>query len=59
MERVRRLLFGHPLVKTIGLGLFGLLGNVLAGAYIFEIRYSTGQRARIADPFGCLRPCSS
>jgi hypothetical protein len=34
---LRRLLFDHPLVKTIGLGLFGVLGNVFAGAYIFEI----------------------
>lgn len=37
MERIRRLLFDHPLVKAVGLGLFGLLGNVLSGAYIFEI----------------------
>jgi hypothetical protein len=37
VERLKRLLFDHPLVKAIGLGLFGLLGNVLAGAYVFEI----------------------
>ena len=37
LERVRQFLFGHPLVKALGLGLFGILGNVLAGAYVFEI----------------------
>ncbi len=37
MERIRQVLFGHPLVKALGLGLFGILGNVLAGAYVFEI----------------------
>lgn len=37
MERIRQFLFGHPLVKALGLGLFGILGNVLAGAYVFEI----------------------
>jgi hypothetical protein len=36
-ERSRRLLFDNPFVKAAALGLFGLLGNVLAGAYIFEI----------------------
>lgn len=37
MERIRRLLFDHPLLKALGLGLLGLVGNVLSGAYIFEI----------------------
>ncbi|MDP4025943.1 hypothetical protein Q8W71_25245 [Methylobacterium sp. NEAU 140] len=37
MERIGRLLFDHPLMKAVGLGLFGLLGNILSGAYIFEI----------------------
>ncbi len=45
MERIRQVLFGHPLVKAISLGLFGILGNVLAGAYVFEItkQGATGQ----------------
>lgn len=37
MERIRQIFFGHPLAKALGLGLFGILGNVLAGAYVFEI----------------------
>ncbi len=37
MERIWQFLFGHPLAKALGLGLFGILGNVLAGAYVFEI----------------------
>lgn len=37
MERIWRLLFDHPLAKGIGLALFGILGNVLAGTYVFEI----------------------
>ena len=37
MERVLRFLFAHPLAKATGLGLFGILGNVLAGAYVFDI----------------------
>lgn len=37
MERIRQLLFNHPLLKALGLGLLGLVGNVLSGAYIFEI----------------------
>lgn len=39
------MLFGHPLVKALGLSLFGILGNVLAGAYVFEItkQGATGQ----------------
>ncbi|MCJ2134499.1 hypothetical protein MKK69_10610 [Methylobacterium sp. J-026] len=37
MERIRRLLFDHPLMKALGLGLLGLVGTVLSGAYIFEI----------------------
>jgi len=37
MKRLKNFLFGHPLAKAIGLGLFGILGNVLSGAYIFEI----------------------
>jgi hypothetical protein len=45
LERIRQVLFGHPLVKAISLGLFGILGNVLAGAYVFEItkQGATGQ----------------
>ncbi len=31
VERLRRFLFEHPLVKALLLGLFGLVGNVLAG----------------------------
>jgi hypothetical protein len=42
LERLRRLLFDHPLVKAVGLGLFGILGNVLSGAYIFEITETVG-----------------
>jgi hypothetical protein len=37
VERIRQVFFGHPLVKALCLGLFGILGNVLAGAYVFEI----------------------
>jgi hypothetical protein len=37
VERVLRFLFAHPLAKATGLGLFGILGNVLAGAYVFDI----------------------
>jgi len=37
LERILQVLFGHPLVKAFGLGLFSILGNVLAGAYVFEI----------------------
>lgn len=37
MERFWRVLFEHPLIKAVALGLFGILGNVLAGAYVFEI----------------------
>jgi hypothetical protein len=36
-QRVLRFLFAHPLAKATGLGLFGILGNVLAGAYVFDI----------------------
>ncbi len=45
MERIRQVLFGHPLVKALSLGFFGILGNVLAGAYVFEItkQGATGQ----------------
>jgi hypothetical protein len=37
VERLRRFLLEHPLVKALLLGLFGLVGNVLAGAYVFDI----------------------
>lgn len=37
LERFWRILFEHPLAKGIGLALFGILGNVLAGTYVFEI----------------------
>ena len=37
MERAWWRLFDHPLLKAIGLGLLGLVGNVLSGTYIFEI----------------------
>jgi len=36
-QRLRVFLFGHPLIKAIGIGLFGLVGNILAGAYVFDI----------------------
>ncbi len=37
MQRLRMFLFGHPLMKALGIGLFGLVGNVLAGAYVFDM----------------------
>ncbi len=37
MGRLWRALFEHPLIKAFGLGLLGILGNVFAGAYVFEI----------------------
>ena len=32
-----RFLFGHPFSKALGFGLLAITGNVLAGAYVFEI----------------------
>jgi hypothetical protein len=37
MRGMGRLLFGHPLVKTLVTSLFTILGGVLVGAYVFEI----------------------
>jgi hypothetical protein len=37
LGRLWRLLFEHPFAKGVGLALFGIVGNVLAGAYVFEI----------------------
>ncbi|WP_029314187.1 MULTISPECIES: hypothetical protein [Acidiphilium] len=36
-KRLAQFLFGNQLIKALVLGLFGVLGNVLAGAYVFEI----------------------
>ncbi|HTW70232.1 MAG TPA: hypothetical protein VME47_10120 [Acetobacteraceae bacterium] len=49
MERLRRLLFEHPLAKGIGLGLLGILGNVLAGAYVFDITRSDPKSGQFLD----------
>jgi hypothetical protein len=37
LGRVWSALFEHPLGKGFGVGLLAILGNVLAGAYVFEI----------------------
>lgn len=37
MKRFRQFFFEQPLVKALTLALFGIVGNVLAGAYVFEI----------------------
>ncbi len=49
MEQVRRFLFEHPLVKALALGLFGLVGNVLAGAYVFDITENDPQTGQFLD----------
>lgn len=36
MEWFRRFLFGNPLVQALGLGLLGILANILSGAYVFD-----------------------
>jgi hypothetical protein len=46
---IRWLLFGHPLSKAIALGVFGLLGNVFAGAYIFDITKIDGHGTQYLD----------
>jgi uncharacterized membrane protein len=35
--KIGELIFKHPFAKAVGLSLFGILGNVFAGAYVFEI----------------------
>ena len=45
LERFWRILFEHPLAKGIGLALFGILGNALAGTYVLETRKQTQTRA--------------
>ncbi len=49
MARISRLLFGHPLVKATGLGLFGILGNVLSGAYVFDITRADSRGGQFLD----------
>ena len=49
MQRLWRLLFEHPLIKALGLGLFGILGNVLAGAYVFQITRTDPQSGQYLD----------
>jgi hypothetical protein len=49
LERIWRFLFEHPLAKGIGLALFGILGNVLAGAYVFEITKTDPKSGQFLD----------
>lgn len=49
MERLWRVLFEHPLIKGIGLGLLGILGNVLAGAYVFQITRADPKSGQFLD----------
>jgi hypothetical protein len=49
LERLWQLLFEHPLAKGIGLGFFGILGNVLAGAYVFEITKTDTKLGQFLD----------
>jgi hypothetical protein len=44
-----RILFEHPLAKGLGLGLFGILGNVLAGAYVFQITRTDPKSGQFLD----------
>ena len=49
MRLIRRLLFGYLLSKAVALGVFGVLENVFAGAYIFDITRVTGQGTQFLD----------
>ncbi len=49
MARLWKVLFGHPLVKGIGLALLGILGNVLSGAYVFDITKSDAKLGQYLD----------
>jgi hypothetical protein len=49
LARLWQFLFGHPLVKGIGLALLGILGNVLSGAYVFDITKSDAKLGQYLD----------
>ena len=49
MRRLWQCLFGHPLIKAVTLGVFALLGNVFAGAYVFEITKSKPKLGQFLD----------
>ena len=49
MARLWQFLFGHPLLKGIGLALLGILGNVLSGAYVFEITKTDAKLGQYLD----------
>ncbi len=56
MQFFRRFLFGHPLVQALGLGLLGILANVLSGAYVFEITRADAKGKQYLD--GSVSPHS-
>jgi hypothetical protein len=49
LKRIWRFLTEHPLAKGIGLAVFGILGNVLAGAYVFEITKTDPKSGQFLD----------
>jgi hypothetical protein len=49
VEKMGRIIFGHPFSKAVGLGLFGILGNVFAGSYVFEITKSDHNGVQFLD----------
>ena len=49
LAKLWQFLFGHPLVKGIGLALLGILGNVLSGAYVFDITKTDAKLVQYLD----------